>query len=63
MASDGTFHSAPKPFKQVYYTMGGKPNEKMVPVDYVLMQKRTFEAYDEVFGQLKRMAQSYGNIN
>ena len=57
--SDGTFHCAPKPFKQVYYTMGGKPLEKMVPVDYVLMQKRTCDAYDEVFGQLKRIAHSY----
>ena len=40
--------------------MGGKPLEKMVPVDYILMQRRTYEAYDEVLGQLKRIAQSYG---
>ena len=28
--SVGTFNCAPQPFKQVYYTMGGKPLEKMV---------------------------------
>ena len=39
--SDGTFFCAPKPFHQVYYIMGGKPGEKVLPVVFILMQKRT----------------------
>jgi hypothetical protein len=57
--SDGTFFSAPKPFKQAYYIMGGKQGEKMLPLVYILMQKKTFKAYDEVFEQLKRVAAKY----
>jgi hypothetical protein len=57
--SDGTFFCAPKPFKQAYYIMGGKQGEKMLPLVYILMQKKTFKAYDEVFEQLKRVAAKY----
>ena len=37
--SDGTFFSAPKPFTQAYYKMGGKPNEKLKPCVFVLQTK------------------------
>ena len=53
--SDGTFFCAPKPFTQAYYIMGGKPNEKLLPCVYVLQMKRDFEAYNEVFHQLKHL--------
>ena len=41
--------------------MGGKPDEKMLPLVYVLMQKRTYKAYSEVFDQLKRIAKDKYN--
>ena len=39
--------------------MGGKPGEKMLPLVYILMQKRTFKAYDELFSQLKLIGEKY----
>ena len=35
--------------------MSAKPGEKLLPVVYVLMQKRTYEAYEETFEHLKRL--------
>ena len=44
--------------------MGGKPGEKVLPVVFILMQKRTYKAYEEAFGALKNSAQSLGfNLN
>ena len=58
--SDGTFFCAPKPFKQAYYIMGGAPGEKLLPVVYILMQSRTYIAYEDVFSRLKACAERYG---
>ena len=41
--------------------MGGKPGEKMLPLVYILMQKRTYKAYDELFDQLKRIGLKYSS--
>ena len=52
---DGTFFCAPKPFKQVYYLMGEKPGEKLLPCLYICMKKRTYKSYVEVFDQLNQV--------
>ena len=57
---DGTFFSAPKPFKQVYMIFGAKSQEKLLPCVYVLMQNKSFVAYKELFDQLKYIAERYG---
>jgi hypothetical protein len=43
--ADGTFFCAPKPFKQVYYIMAGKPGEKLLPCAFICMTKRTYKSY------------------
>ena len=57
--SDGTFKSVPKPFKQFYLTLACKSSEKVLPCAYVLMQKKIFTAYKEMFDQLKLIAEGY----
>ena len=39
--------------------MAGKPGEKVLPVAYILLQKKTYKTYDEVFNQLKQIATKY----
>ena len=39
--------------------MAGKPGEKVLQVAYILLQKKTYKTYDEVFNQLKQIATKY----
>ena len=58
--SDGSFKSVSKPFKQLYVLLAGKSSEKVLPCAYILMQKKNFAAYKEMFDQLKLIAEDYG---
>ena len=42
--------------------MGGKKYEKMLPGVSVLQMKKTYEAYSEVFNQLKIIGQTYNVV-
>lgn len=44
---DGTFHTAPKPYKQ-FFTIHGLVSDRVIPLVYVLMQDKTTGAYRQV---------------
>ena len=48
------------PYKQFYLILAGKPGAKFLPAANVSMQKRTYQAYEEVFEKLKTIAFKYG---
>ena len=54
--SDGTLKSVPKPFKQSYLILAGKSSEKVLPCAFILIQKKSFAAYKEMF---KLIAEGY----
>ncbi|XP_069474256.1 uncharacterized protein [Ambystoma mexicanum] len=53
--SDATFKICPQPFYQ-FYTVHGTINDKIIPLIYVLMPKKTEEAYKIVYSKIKETA-------
>ncbi len=52
-ASDGTFHSAPPPFKQLYVIAALSPTKRILPAAYVLLQDKQSESYSRMWEEIK----------
>ena len=52
-ASDGTFHSAPPPFKQLYVIAALSPTKRILPAAYILLQDKHSESYTRMWEEIK----------
>jgi len=48
-ASDGTFKTAPPPFKQIYMVAAMSPSGRILPAAYALLQDKTSESYSRLW--------------